>query len=305
MTLNFIGLAASTYYEYQKREIQDATFDNPFKTRDYQTAKVGRPVSGYSFNQKGDKISDEQIKEYLCELITGDGFPYGYRKLKAALVDDYGIIINNKKVYRLCRELQILQPQRIKKNKHPRRLARMDKVSGPNQLWEMDIKYGYIAGTDSFFYQLSLIDVFNRIVIAYHLGLSCTAINACLIIQEALRKNYLSKGMLMPKIRTDNGPQFIADKFESLCESLNIVHERIPIKTPNMNAHIESFHSILEKECYQRNEFSSFLDVYSTVTEYMRYYNERRRHGSLNYMAPKLFHTVFLSNSIKVEPFSA
>jgi len=36
----------------------------------------------------------------------------------------------------------------------------------------MDIKYGYIAGTKQFFFQLSLIDVMDREVISYHLGLS-------------------------------------------------------------------------------------------------------------------------------------
>ncbi|MFU2108891.1 integrase core domain-containing protein [Paenibacillus larvae] len=32
-------------------------------------------------------------------------------------------------------------------------------------------------------------------------------------------------------------------------------HERIPPKTPNMNAHIESFHQLLQDECLARYEF--------------------------------------------------
>jgi putative transposase len=272
---------------------------------DSRPSNAGRPVPGYSFNRQGQKVSDEQIKEYLCELITGDGFPYGYTKLTVALVADYGVMINRKKVYRLCKELQILQPQRVIKNKHPRRLARNQQISGSNQLWEMDIKYGYIAGQDCFFFQLSLIDVFDRSIIAYHLGLSCTAFDACLVIQNALRKRNITLGMVMPRIRTDNGPQFIALEFEVLCEKLGITHERIPVRTPNMNAHIESFHAILESECYRRNEFSNFIEAYAVITEYMQYYNERRRHGSLKFMSPKSFCVAFLSNSIQVQPFSA
>lgn len=49
-----------------------------------------------------------------------------------------------------------------------------------------------------------------------------------------------------PVIRSDNGPQFISHRFEEACESFGMIHERIPPKTPNKNAHIESFHSILE-----------------------------------------------------------
>lgn len=41
------------------------------------------------------------------------------------------------------------------------------------------MKYGYIHGEDRFFFQLSLIDVFDSSVIACHLGLTCTGSDAC------------------------------------------------------------------------------------------------------------------------------
>jgi putative transposase len=40
------------------------------------------------------RISDEQIKEWLMELVAGDGFPYGYRKLTVCLNEDYMLKIN-------------------------------------------------------------------------------------------------------------------------------------------------------------------------------------------------------------------
>lgn len=46
----------------------------------------------------------EQVKEWLCELISGDGFPYGYRKLTVSLRQGDGLIVNHKKVYRLCKD---------------------------------------------------------------------------------------------------------------------------------------------------------------------------------------------------------
>jgi putative transposase len=68
-------------------------------------------------------VPDEQVKEWLCALISGDGFPYGYRKLTVAFKREYGLVINHKNVYRLCKELGILLPQRKKKVTMPRRLA--------------------------------------------------------------------------------------------------------------------------------------------------------------------------------------
>jgi len=114
-------------------------------------------VDGTGIQRDGRIVPDEQGKEWLCELISGDGFPYGYRKLTSVLKQEYGLIINHKKVYRLCKELGILLPRRKVKFARPRRLAQRDTVTGPNQLWQMDVKYGYIEGTDQFFFQLSLI----------------------------------------------------------------------------------------------------------------------------------------------------
>jgi putative transposase len=56
----------------------------------------------------------------------------------------------------------------------------------------MDVKYGYIAGMDRFFFQLSVIDVFDREVIAYHLGLRCTAKDAVRVLRTAASKRELS-----------------------------------------------------------------------------------------------------------------
>ncbi|WP_187274615.1 hypothetical protein [Paenibacillus sp. N3.4] len=44
----------------------------------------GRPIPGYSWDQAGQPISDEQIKEWLMERIAGDESIYGYRKLTFA-----------------------------------------------------------------------------------------------------------------------------------------------------------------------------------------------------------------------------
>lgn len=253
----------------------------------------------------GVKICDEQIKEYLCEAIAGDGFPYGYNKLTAELREKHGLIINEKKVYRLCKELGILRPQRKIQTRHPRRLARRDTVTGPNQLWQMDIKYGYIPAQGTFFFQLSIIDVFDRSVKAYHLGLSCTAANACWTLKEALRTRGIGDAEGKLKVRTDNGPRFTAHIFEQLCEDRAIVHERIPVKTPNLNAYIESFHSILEAECYSQHEFGTFQEVYGVIADYMVYYNERPRHGSLRNKSPKAFRALLDAGRIVARPFAA
>jgi len=58
------------------------------------------------------------------ELVAGGGFPYGYRKLTVCLKEDYKLKINKKKVYRLCKELDILRPQGKIKKIRPKKLQK-------------------------------------------------------------------------------------------------------------------------------------------------------------------------------------
>jgi len=200
------------------------------------------------------------------ELVAGEENAYGYRKLAICLRRRYNLVINNKKVYRLCKELDILAPQRRIKVKHPRRLAINRKITASDQLWEVDIKYGYITEEDLFFYLMCVIDVYDRMIVDYHMGLSCEGKHAAQVIQRALWKRNLFETNCRPVIRSDNGPQFISYVFEETCEQYSVEHERIPPKTPN--------------------EFVSYQEAYQLVNEYIQFYNERRIHGSLYDFAP-------------------
>lgn len=116
---------------------------------------------------------------------------------------------------------------------------------------------------------LSYIDVFDRQIVDYHIGLRCEATDAVDTLKRALWKRRLLEKSDLPTVRSDNGPQFVSMAFESTGEQLVLEHERIPPKTPNMNAHIESFHRILEDDCLTRNEFESYAQAYQAVVEFM------------------------------------
>lgn len=262
----------------------------------------GRRAPGYSDQESGVRIADEQIEEWLMELIAGDGYNYGYRKLTVSLKREHKLIINKKKVYRLCLKLGILRPQRKIKAKHPRKLARNRIITASNQLFETDIKYGYISGEDRFFFIQSYLDVYDRSVISYHIGLHCEAIDIVRTLQEALLKRQLLEVSTKPVIRTDNGPQFISHVFEDACERAGVEHERIPPRTPNMNAHIESFHRILQDDCLSRYDFATYGEAYEAVTEFMTFYNERRMHASINDLAPADFYKRNLVIPIPIKP---
>jgi putative transposase len=247
----------------------------------------GRPIPGFSLNKQGNRVSDQRIKTCIRHLIRQEEESvYGYRKLTKVLRQRYNLVINKKKVYRLCKELRLLQPQREIKNRVPRKVANNRVVTGPNQLWQLDIKYGYVAGLRRHFFLASAIDVFDRAIVGHFRGKVCATTNITSMLQTALLKRNVFAESKPLVIRTDNGPQFISKAFHSFCEELNIDHERTPNHTPNKNAYIESFHSVLERECYGRHIFETYEQAYGTVDRYLRFYNQRRMHGSLKDLSP-------------------
>lgn len=251
----------------------------------------GRPVPGYSFDQQGRKVPDSRIKALIRRILQGPDAAYGYRKITVLLRRRYKLVINKKKVYRLCKEPGVLSPRQGKKQTVPRRVANNRKVNGPNQLWQLDIKYGYVAGLRRHFYVASIIDVFDRSFVAYHRGKTCCKHDVIRTLRKALLKRGIheQEDKLIHKlvVRTDNGPQFESKDFRTFCEKTErIEHEQIPTKMPNKNAYIESFHSILERECFQRNCFSSFEEAFAEVDRFIRYYNTKRLHGSLMDRSP-------------------
>ncbi|SFV10238.1 integrase core domain-containing protein [Alicyclobacillus macrosporangiidus] len=153
------------------------------------------------------------------------------------------------------------------------------------------MKYGYIAGEDRFFFVLSYIDVYDRQIVGYHIGLTCEARHAVETFRTALwNRRILQSDAPMPVIRSDNGPQFVSHLFEAECEHWSVLHERIPPKTPNMNAHIEAYHRLLQDECLSMYEFESYAEAYKAVVEFVDRYNNRRLHSSLHYLAPAEFY---------------
>ena len=148
--LRFAGLSKSTYYYH-------VSIENKVRIK---PEHVGRPIVGYSISSnEGQKICHDEIKEYIMEALQDEAFYYGYHKLTHYLRRKFKLIINHKKVYRLCKELQILKKQRVVKPPIRSKISVNRIVKKSNELWEADVKYGYIVGEDKFFFMLSIIDI--------------------------------------------------------------------------------------------------------------------------------------------------
>jgi len=250
-------------------------------------------------------VPDARIKAWIRQLLQGPHHACGYRKLTRLLRRKYRLIIDKKKVYRLCKELGVLLPRRQIRQPVPRRIARSRVVTGPNQLWQMDIKYGYVAGLKRHFYMVSIIDVFDRQIVGYHVDKVCHTRHVLKAVQKALWKRNVQRQAHPPVIRTDNGPQFKSKAFYEFCQQMNLEHERIPNQLPDQNAYIEAFHSILERECLRWNCFETFEQAFAAVDRFIRFYNTERLHGSLKDLPPSEYLELVTAGMIQPQRITA
>lgn len=160
----------------------------------------------------------------------------------------------------------------------------ISEITGSNQLWQFDIKYGYIHGENRFFFLMAFIDVFTREIRGYHIGLRCKARDIIFTLENALTKLNIDRSDLV--IRSDNGTQMTSHMFKNFIEEKGLEHEFTPPSTPNMNAFIESFFSIVETEFFQAFIFNSYREAYEETINFINHYEKDRIHGSLGNKTP-------------------
>lgn len=248
----------------------------------------GRPIPGYTVNRDGTLIPDTVIVQ-LCRQYRATRFfenHGGAKKLTKYLRRDYGFYINHKKIARLLKEhgLQLAKPA---KKKVPWRCIAFNRtVTVPNQLWEFDIKYGYVVGEQRFFFLLAIVDVFTRQCVGRYVGKSCKAGDLTFTLKQALEATGADPSALV--IRSDNGPQMTSKQFHDALNKIekNLAHEFIPPATPNKNAHVESFFALIERELLNGKYYLTFADAYDEVHAWIDFYNQRRLHGSIGDRPP-------------------
>ena len=221
------------------------------------------------------------LKEYREKPEFKNGG--GYQVLRHYLKRDYGYIVNPKKIYRLMKENGLLLARRKKFRRDDKKISSNRKINGPGELWQFDIKYGFVHGENKFFYLGAFIDVFTKEVVGYHVGTSCKGIHLALAFDEAVRLHRPDLSKLT--IRSDNGPQMSSNKFKTWINK-RVVHEFIPAGEPNKNAYIEAFFSIYEIEFLQVRYFENFSSAYKQTVEFISHYNSKRLHGSINFLPP-------------------
>jgi len=227
-------------------------------------------------------VENAVVVDQIRAVLNLDYCVYGYQAMTREL-RGLEYVINPKKVYRLMNESHLLCGKKIStKGKRAFVKYRRIKAARPMEYLCLDIKYVKVQGEGRNYYQLAVMDVFSRMIVCWIFQSSIRQ-NDVIALMRGLDLRFSLKGVF---IRNDNGSQFIAQAVRQALKDLEAKQEFTHVATPEENAYIEAFHSIEQRELFDRFVFSSFYDAKRHIGLYMFWYNNVRRHGALNWITP-------------------
>ena len=210
---------------------------------------------------------------------------YGYRMVTAKLRQD-GWVVNHKRVQRIWQKegLQVPYRRKFKKAKgSSENSCAVKKAEYPNHVWTYDFMVDQTEDGRKL-KLLTVLDEFTRESPAIEVGRSIRAKDVIAVLE------YLFMVRGVPRfIRSDNGPEFIADRIKKWLGKNHVETLYIEPGSPWENGYIESFNGKLRDDILDRELFYSVKEAKVIVEDWRLEYNNHRPHSGLGYMTPAAF----------------
>ena len=172
------------------------------------------------------------------------------------------------------------KPHKIFENK----LNQDFSASAINEKWCTDFTYLFLKNHDVR-YNCTIIDLYDRSVIASVMGKNITAELAIETLKKALETQPTIKGELI--LHSDQGTQYTSKAFTEFCSSNNITQSMSKAGYPYDNAPMERYFNTLKNECINLYEFRTEEELYQAVEEFVYVtYNHVRPHSYNGYKTP-------------------
>ena len=120
--------------------------------------------------------------------------------------------------------------------------------------------------------------------LAIEVGRSIRAVDAIRVLGGAIERYGQPE-----HIRSDNGPEFIAEAIRQWMSAAQIKSLYIQPGSPWEQAYIESFHDKFRDECLNRELFATLAEARVIIESWRREYNQMRPHSALGYLTPEEF----------------
>ena len=161
-------------------------------------------------------------------------------------------------------------------------LERAFDVEAPDQVWVSDITY--VPTAEGFLYLAGVVDLGTRQVVGWSMS---ERLDKRLVV-EALRLAYgrrrPAEGLLH---HSDRGCQYASQEYRELLKEYGMRASMSRKGNCWDKAPMESFFASLKKELVHRERFGTRQEARAALFEYIEvFYNRKRLHSSLGYLAP-------------------
>ena len=229
---------------------------------------------------------DIAIMNAIDEIFTKHPF-YGHRRVRQDL-HDYEIEIGRKRTISLMKTMGLTAIYPKKKwhlsdpdndtRKYSYLLSGLPIVRN-NQVWGTDITY--VKLLKGFAYLVAIIDWYSRYVISWQLS-DTLEMEFCLNnLKHALKIN-------TPEIHnSDQGRHFTSSRYTGILEAEETIKISMDGRGRCMdNIFTERLWRTVKYENIYLNEYRNFQEANQGLKGYFKFYNEDRKHQSLNYRTP-------------------
>ena len=149
--------------------------------------------------------------------------------------------------------------------------------------WVSDITY--IRVNDNWNYLTTIMDLADRKIVGWTLSEDMTTENTVMKAWISARKTRnINDGFLF---HSDRGVQYASNKMTNLFSFNSKIRQSMSRKGNCWdNAVAESFFKTIKNEWLYRFKFSTYLQLYESIENYINWYNTKRLHSSLGYLSP-------------------
>lgn len=243
--------------------------------------------SSYYYQKASESSQNLELMRLIDEEFMNHPW-MGVPKMTQWLRLDKGYKVNKKRIERLYRIMGLIAsvpgPSTSKKGKGKEHkvfpyLLKDFNVEYSNQVWATDITYIPVMG--GYLYLCAIIDLQSRYVVGWSLSNTMTA-DWC---KDTLEEAIIQYGK--PEIiNTDQGAQFTSNLFTNFVADQKIVMSMDGKGRALDNIFIERLWRSVKYENIYLYAYNDGKECYKGLKEYFEYYNNQRRHQSLDYKIP-------------------
>jgi transposase InsO family protein len=202
------------------------------------------------------------------------------------LLNRNGWRVNHKRIERLWRREGLKVPQRQRKRRrlgHSANSCSRRKAERRNHVWTYDFVMDRTEDGKRLKF-LTIVDEYTRECLAIVVARHITGVE----VVETLRRLISERGA-PTYVRSDNGPEFIAQAVRAWLASAHVDTLFIAPGSPWENAYCESFNGKLQDELLKGELFTSLAEARWLTERWRHEYNHERPYSSLEYETPARF----------------